>query len=297
MPLFEVDPEKCNHDGICVDECPIKIIALKDKASVPQPVNGADQLCINCGHCVAVCPTGALSHQNMGPEDCPPVRKEWQLGPDQVEHFLRARRSIRTYKDKPVVRETLSRLIDIASHAPSGHNMQPVQWHVVHDTSVLQEQIAAVIDWMRYMIKEQPEMAGMMHLDMVVAAWEMGMDVICRGALKRSRAADAGIVNQSFYLNGLTFHPGVKLPGRLRLRKVGFVGQHADLVAQVQLPREGAKLLAGQRQQNQVFAAPGAFDGQSTPQSLAGSSDNGKTSYFLHDGFDLKLKIAPEKFC
>ena len=182
MPLFEVDPDKCNRDGICVDECPIKIIALKDKESVPQPVNGADQLCINCGHCVAVCPTGALSHQGMAPQDCPPVRKEWQLGPEQAEHFLRARRSIRTYKDKPVDRETLSRLIKIASCAPSAHNTQPVQWHVVHDTSVLHEQIGAVVDWMRYMIKEQPEMAGMMHLDMVVAAWEMGIDVVCRGA-------------------------------------------------------------------------------------------------------------------
>jgi len=182
MPLFEVDPDKCNRDGICVDECPIKIIALKDKDSVPKPVKGAEQLCIHCGHCVAVCPTGALSHQRMRPEDCPPVKKEWRLGPEQAEHFLRSRRSIRTYKDKPVDRETLSRLIEIASHAPSGHNTQPVHWHVVHDRQILQKQIGLVVDWMRDMIKKQPEIAGMMHLDMVVAAWEMGMDTVCRGA-------------------------------------------------------------------------------------------------------------------
>jgi len=182
MPLFEVDPDKCNRDGICVDECPIKIIALKDKDSVPKPVRGADQLCIHCGHCVAVCPTGALSHQGMTPEECPPVTKEWQLGPEQAEHFLRSRRSIRTYKDKPVDRQTLSKLIEIAAYAPSGHNTQPVHWHVVHDTETLQKQIGVVVDWMRYMIKEQPEIANMMHLDMVVAAWEMGIDTVCRGA-------------------------------------------------------------------------------------------------------------------
>ena len=72
--LFEINPDKCNHDGICVAECPLKIIALANKESIPVPVPGADDLCINCGHCVAVCPTGALSHKNMSPEQCPPVR-------------------------------------------------------------------------------------------------------------------------------------------------------------------------------------------------------------------------------
>lgn len=182
MTLFTVDADKCNRDGICVDECPIKIISRKDKASVPEPVPGADELCINCGHCVAVCPTGALTHKAMGPEDCPPVNREWLLDPEQAEHFLRQRRSIRTYKDEAVDKQTIGELIRIASHAPSGHNTQPVHWHVIHDTGELKRQIGHVADWMRYMMKEQPDMANMMHMDMIVAAWDMGVDVICRGA-------------------------------------------------------------------------------------------------------------------
>ena len=92
MSLITVDPDKCNRDGICVDECPIKIITLKDKESLPVPVPGADDLCINCGHCVSVCPTAALSHKNQAPEQCPPVKKEWMLNAEQAEHFLRYRR-------------------------------------------------------------------------------------------------------------------------------------------------------------------------------------------------------------
>ena len=59
MSLFEVDQDKCNRDGICAAECPLKIIDMKS-TGIPAPVNGADALCINCGHCVAVCPTGAI---------------------------------------------------------------------------------------------------------------------------------------------------------------------------------------------------------------------------------------------
>jgi ferredoxin len=32
-----------------------------------------ESLCIDCGHCVAVCPTGAMGQRSMGPEDCGPI--------------------------------------------------------------------------------------------------------------------------------------------------------------------------------------------------------------------------------
>jgi nitroreductase/NAD-dependent dihydropyrimidine dehydrogenase PreA subunit len=182
MSLFTVDAEKCNRDGICAAECPIKIIALENKEAVPEPVTGAEDFCINCGHCVAVCPTGALSHRNMTPEQCPSINPEWILSPEQAEQFLRSRRSIRNYKKKVVDKDTLGKLIDIARFAPSGHNTQTVSWHVVYDTDELKRLIGFVVDWMRYMIKDQPQMAQMLHLDMVVGAWEAGVDTVCREA-------------------------------------------------------------------------------------------------------------------
>ncbi len=183
MSLFTVDPEKCKRDGICVAECPALLLELKDdKEAVPVPIDEADEFCITCGHCVAVCPHGALSHRAMSPEQCPPVKKEWLLGKDHVEHFLRARRSIRTYKDKPVDKETLSKLIDIARYAPSGSNLQPVEWLVIHDGDEVQKLAGMVVDWMRYMIKEKPEVAEPMRMDRIVESWEDGVDRICRGA-------------------------------------------------------------------------------------------------------------------
>jgi nitroreductase len=118
----------------------------------------------------------------MIPDACPPVQKELLLSPAQVEHALRSRRSIRTYRKKPVERETITKLIDIARYAPSGHNSQPVRWHIIYDREVVSELAGHVADWMRSLLKEQYEFAVSLHMDRVVAGWDAGMDPICRNA-------------------------------------------------------------------------------------------------------------------
>ena len=182
MNLFIVDEERCKRDKICMAVCPARIIQLKDEEGVPTPIKGAEEFCIHCGHCVAVCPHGALSHQSMTPEQCPPVNKDWLPDPEKVEHILRSRRSIRTYKEGAVERDVITKLIDIARYAPSGRNLQPVQWLVIYDSRKVHELAGFVVDWMRYMLKEQEAMAMTMNMDRVVEAWEMGLDPICRSA-------------------------------------------------------------------------------------------------------------------
>lgn len=182
MTLFVVDEEKCKRDGICVDVCPTKVILLKDKKGVPTPTEDADENCINCGHCVAACPHGALSLRTMSPEQCPPVLREWSLSPEQVEHFLRARRSIRNYEEKVVDREVITKLIDIARFAPSGHNLQPVRWLAIYDTREVRRLSGLVIDMMRHLLKEKHPVSKALHMDNAVSHWEAGSDMVLRGA-------------------------------------------------------------------------------------------------------------------
>ena len=107
MSLFLIDEKKCKRDGICVAECPMQIIEMKDAKSLPTPTADAAQRCIKCGHCVAVCPHGAFTHTMMNAGDFPSMKKEFALSPGQAEHFLRSRRSVRTYQDKSIEREKL----------------------------------------------------------------------------------------------------------------------------------------------------------------------------------------------
>ncbi|MEJ2047357.1 MAG: nitroreductase family protein [Dehalococcoidia bacterium] len=98
------------------------------KGEYPAPTADAEEICIRCGHCVAVCPTASLSHREMSIEKCPPIQKELHLSITQCEQFLRARRSIRTYKEQSVPKNELLKLIHLARFAPTGHNSQSVEW-------------------------------------------------------------------------------------------------------------------------------------------------------------------------
>jgi nitroreductase/NAD-dependent dihydropyrimidine dehydrogenase PreA subunit len=181
VSLLEIDQQSCLQDGICAAVCPVGIIKF-ERGVYPTPVSGAEELCICCGHCVAACPNGSLSHRDMPVEQCPPVRDELQLGPEHCEHFLRSRRSIRVYKDRSVPRAELTRLIETARYAPSGHNSQCAEWLVADNKDDLHSLSGIVIDWMRWMIGNMPEFAQAWNLDVTVKRWEKGNDVILRGA-------------------------------------------------------------------------------------------------------------------
>lgn len=103
--FLTVDYSKCNRDALCVLECPARIIEMDDKG--PVAIEGAEDTCIQCGHCVAICPESALKLDFLSPESCREVDENLHLTPDQVEHFLRSRRSIRTYRKKAVQPDVL----------------------------------------------------------------------------------------------------------------------------------------------------------------------------------------------
>ena len=155
MSLFTVDKDKCNSDGLCVAACPMGIIEIIDEGTAPEPTPDANEMCINCGHCVAVCPTGAMSLGIMKPEQCTPIRKDLLVSPDQIEQHLLSRRSIRAYQNQNVDRDVVSKLIDIARYGPSGHNEQPIQWMVIHDSAEVRRFAGMVIDWMKDLIQKE----------------------------------------------------------------------------------------------------------------------------------------------
>lgn len=181
MNLFEVNMQTCNRDGICAATCPAGIIEMQ-KGGYPAPAAEAEDLCIRCGHCVAVCPTASLSHREMPMEKCPPIQEELHFSIAQCEQFLRSRRSIRTYKEQSVPENELSKLIDLARYAPTGHNSQSVEWLVLGNREELKYLAGITVDWMRWMLDNMPEIALSLHMDRAIRRWEDGKDIILRNA-------------------------------------------------------------------------------------------------------------------
>ncbi|MDD2851908.1 MAG: nitroreductase family protein [Desulfuromonadaceae bacterium] len=181
MDLITVNKQTCTKDGLCAAVCPINLIDFK-QGEYPAPIAEAEELCITCGHCVAVCSTESLLHRDIPLTDCSDIKKEFLASAEQCEQFLRQRRSIRVYQDKPVPRERLIKLIDIARYAPSGHNSQSAEWLVINNREELHKLAGIVADWMRWMLTNMKEFALSMHMDRTLARWEQGHDVILRGA-------------------------------------------------------------------------------------------------------------------
>ncbi|MFH1122168.1 MAG: nitroreductase family protein [Pseudomonadota bacterium] len=182
MTLIEVDVSKCKRDGVCASECPAGIIQLKDKASFPEVVPGGEEACLVCGHCVAACPHGALSHAQIPAQGCPPVRKDLVVGPEQAVQFLRSRRSIRQYRDAPVEKEKVQKLIEIARYAPTGGNTQLLEWWVFTDRNQLKRFAEMAVDWIRDLLRKASPAIFPPYFARILAGWEAGHDTILRKA-------------------------------------------------------------------------------------------------------------------
>jgi nitroreductase/NAD-dependent dihydropyrimidine dehydrogenase PreA subunit len=181
VSLFTVDKSICKKDGSCARVCPVGIIGL-DAQGFPVPVEGAGERCIDCGHCVAVCPHGALALGSMSPGQCARLPGGWNLSVPQVEYLLKGRRSIRVFKKDVVDRAVIEYMIDIARYAPSGINQQPVRWAVLHDAEKVRKLAQETISWMKSLIAEKSPMAESFKFANLVSGWEQGRDFICREA-------------------------------------------------------------------------------------------------------------------
>lgn len=179
---IEINKKTCTGDKKCIEICPMHILKMNEKEHVPEFVPGGGDMCINCGHCFAVCPAGAIKLSTMDVKNSMPLDRSKLPNAEQVELFLKGRRSIRVYKDEPVAKESIEKLLDIARYAPSGINRQPVNWSVIMG----KEKVHALGDltskWMEELVAAKSPMAEALHFDGLVESWKKGNDNICRSA-------------------------------------------------------------------------------------------------------------------
>ena len=181
MGLITIDESKCKKDSFCEQECPAVIIQLP-AGGFPALVEDGDEMCLLCGHCVAVCPHGALDHKMIPREKSPAIRKDLAINAEQAGQFLRSRRSIRRYRNKPVEKEKSQALIEMARYAPTGGNRQPIEWLVINDKSLMKRLGELTAGWLRQLAKDPAVVAAMPYVLKVVEGWDAGFDTVLRGA-------------------------------------------------------------------------------------------------------------------
>jgi nitroreductase len=90
---------------------------------------------------------------------------------EQAAQLIMSRRSIRSFRNEPVPRGVITRLIDIARYAPTGHNDQEIRWLVIDDAEKIRRFEVIGLDWMKAASQQNP-----------------GMDDLLVGAIRRSEA-------------------------------------------------------------------------------------------------------------
>lgn len=137
--MISIDKEKCESCGICGIVCPRHVLETlreneKKQTRVSQEREG---LCMVCGHCTAVCPNDAIRVNGLNFDAFKEV-KPLDITGDSLLTLMEQRRSVRRYKDEPVPREMLDRIIEACRRAPTGTGSQSTGILVLDQTESLE---------------------------------------------------------------------------------------------------------------------------------------------------------------
>lgn len=182
MLKFRVDRTKCNQCGQCAFDCPSRIIELAgDRRPFIRPEN--EERCIQCQHCLAVCPVAAVSIFGRDPARSLPLTAGSFPDVEKMIALVRGRRSVRRYRDENVEPALLQRLLAALSNAPSAINRRALTFTVIDDKAVMKKFRQKALKGLEEAGKAGRVPSQYAYLMQAVPAWTgEGVDMIFRGA-------------------------------------------------------------------------------------------------------------------
>jgi nitroreductase/NAD-dependent dihydropyrimidine dehydrogenase PreA subunit len=181
MPELNVNDSICTRCGLCAKVCPTGIVRIPD-GQTPRYVGDGVGRCISCGHCEAVCPVGALTLFDTQLTLVRYGQVNAEVDPERLSAYLRMRRSVRNYRDTPVERTLIDRLMDLVRYAPSSSNSQTVRWLIIYNTAELRRLTGLAVDWMRSVAASDAPITTYFDFADIIQAWDHGDDPVCRHA-------------------------------------------------------------------------------------------------------------------
>lgn len=231
--------QTCTGCGACAADCVSRNITIKEGRAV---VMGE---CMQCGHCVAVCPVGAAAVPEYEMADVRPY--DTALEPGALLRTLKSRRSIRSYQPRPVEREKLDFILQAGRYSATAVNSQGNRFIVVQER--LEELKTLVWDGIGALLAAPEPSANAAPFAEMYAQKQAdpNRDFLFRNApaviyIANERAWDAGMASQSMELAAVAQGLGMLYNGFLR-RAAEFVPGVADWLGAEGKPLAACMLL------------------------------------------------------
>jgi len=178
---FTIDIETCIGCGQCASDCPAMIISME--TNLPTIASDLERFCIGCMHCVAICSEGSVSILGYGPDQGEELKGKVLPAPEQLEMMIKKRRSTRNYQDRNVDPARIEKLLEVASHAPSGHNDRGLLFTLLDDKGLVYDLREKAFDGLEQLIAAGNLPEGMEMFIDIIAAWkQFNKDILFRGA-------------------------------------------------------------------------------------------------------------------
>ncbi len=122
-----IDKDLCIGCGKCVGDCVSEKLGL---------VNGKAEFlyerCIECGHCYAICPVGAVKMSSAPDFESEEVEATLaDFDSEKLLSAMKSRRSIRNFKDKKVSDEDIEKIIEAGRYCPTATNAQDISFTII----------------------------------------------------------------------------------------------------------------------------------------------------------------------
>ena len=142
--VVSINVETCAGCGLCAEVCPIRIMRVDGSGRISfRP--GRLLLCIGCGQCMAVCPTQSIVVDGLDYSRDFFAMPEGHVAEMPFLDLIETRRAVRNFKDQPVPRDLLERVVRAITFAPPGFTPIKTEIVVVQDTAVIRKALPEMI--------------------------------------------------------------------------------------------------------------------------------------------------------